>query len=150
VMTSPPTVGTCTPSLPVARTAWSANRSGQGIVTAGYDNGAKDYPHINHTLACDKAQQLASGDASHPASAAGALVRILPGELDRVLSCRSAARRARRSLLTPAPTPLRVIPAVKVSRGPRISSVRQACPYTGGMRGVRRVRELSCRRSRPL
>ncbi|HEY0575761.1 MAG TPA: DUF3558 domain-containing protein [Pseudonocardia sp.] len=32
---------------------------GQSLL-ASYDNGAKDYPGMNHQLACDKAQQLAS------------------------------------------------------------------------------------------
>jgi hypothetical protein len=33
---------------------------GQSLV-ASYDNGARDYPGMNHQLACDKAQQLAMG-----------------------------------------------------------------------------------------
>jgi len=32
---------------------------GQAL-SAAYDNNAKDYPGMNHQLACDKAQQLAS------------------------------------------------------------------------------------------
>ena len=32
---------------------------GQSLL-ASYDNGARDYPGMNHQLACDKAQQLAS------------------------------------------------------------------------------------------